>query len=436
MGNKSKYLLVMIIALSAAARLVYLFGNGFFYWDEIVYLTMADAFSGNFYAFEFFRPPLWPLLLSAFPKCAFCAKSVSFAVSLAAVPLVFWLARRCLDHTRALLVAFFYAFNHFSLYYAGVGTAESLSVILLFVSFLSFYSGTKSKGHRDWILAGAALGLAAMSRHMAAFMIFPFAAYLLMTSRFDKKREFAVLALSALAVMSPWLIAMQAMFGNMLYPQLSNIGTSTAESSLFYVEGLPFFLGLQGLLIAPALAGIRKDRFTLMAAVTALLGFALLSMIGHKELRYIMVLIPAIASLEGIGMAWIAERFGLVRRLLNPILVVSAVAALVFVSTSAEFMPYDRSIEECMSLAEPYHTESTMSTHAPLLAFMHKRPAVQVPDVLDESICDTVREYNTDYLVYYEDWETREIRGDFENKTSGCMEPVIEEQGCIIYRAT
>jgi len=435
MDSRLKLTLAFVIVLSAAARLVYLAGNRFFYWDEVVYLSMADAFSGRFYAFEFFRPPLWPFLLSVLPKTALAAKSASFAVSLAAVPLIFWLARKSLDDRKALVITFFYAFNHFSLYYAGVGTAESLSVLLLYISFLSFYSATKSGGYMDWIVSGAAFGLAVMTRHMAAFMIFPLAAYLLLTSGFEKKREFAVFALSALAVLSPWLIAMQAMFGNMLYPQLSNIGTSTQESSLFYLDGLPLFLGIQGLLIIPALTLLRKDRLVFLGFVTALTGFVLLSLIGHKEARYLMVLLPALTALEGAGLLYIADRIRPVRQNLNWILTGIAAAAFVSVLVFAEFMPAGSELDSCMSLAEPYHTENTMSTHAPLLAFSHKKPAIQVPDVLEDSLCDTIRDYHTDYVVYFEDWENERRKEEFDQKTSGCLDPIMHENGCTIYRA-
>jgi 4-amino-4-deoxy-L-arabinose transferase-like glycosyltransferase len=434
MKRKTYITLMLIFLVSAAARLVYLLRIRYFYWDEAIYLAMADAFSGNFYIFEYFRPPFWPLLLSLFPKTAFTAKAVSFSISLIAIPLIFWLARKSLGDMKALLITFFYAFNHFSLFYAGLGATESLSVLLLFVSLLSFYSATATNNTRYWILAGISFGLAVMTKHTAAFFIFPLAAYLLITSGLKQKRGFLILVLSSVIVLSPWLVAMQVLFGNAFYPQLANIDTSTQESMLFYFESLPLFLGIQGLFLIPAILYVRRDRFVLLSLLAVVIGFAMLTFIGHKEARYLMVLLPAVISLEGVGLFFLMERVKHIKPLIYEILVGAGVFALAFVFLFVPVSPEDTELERCISLAEPYATDNSLTTSAPFLAFSYKKQLTQLPWEPSLFSCDLIHEYEADYVIYFEDWWFEEVSEDFVDSTSHCLDMVLDEEKCKIYK--
>jgi 4-amino-4-deoxy-L-arabinose transferase-like glycosyltransferase len=434
MERKMYITLILIFLVSAATRLVYLLRNQYFYWDEAVYLAMAEALSGNFYAFEFFRPPLWSLVLSIFPKTVFSAKAVSFSISIIAIPLIFWLARKRLGDKKALMITFFYAFNHFSLFYAGIGGTESLGILLLFISLISFYSATVTNNLRYWIVAGASFGLAVMTKHTAAFFIFPLIAYLLITSRLSQKRGFLIFILSSLIVLSPWLVAMQILFGNMFYPQLASIGTSTQESVLFYFEALPLFLGIQGLFLIYAIPYARKNRFVLLNLLVVVIGLVLLSLIGHKEVRYLMILLPGVISLEGAGLFYLTEKVKQVKPLISDIMVGAAVFVFAFVFLFAPVNPEDAELEGCISLAEPYSTENSLSTSAPFQAFSYKRGVTQLPWEPAQFSCELIHEYGADYVIYYEDWWFEQVKEDFVASTSQCLDIVLEEGRCKIYR--
>jgi 4-amino-4-deoxy-L-arabinose transferase-like glycosyltransferase len=436
MERKALLLLGIIAALSAAARIIYLLRLEYFYWDEAIYLAMADAFAGRFYVFEYFRPPLWSALLSLFPTTALTGKAVSLGVSLLTIPLIYWLARKGLGERKALLISFLYAFNHFSMYFAGFATTESLSVMLLFVSFLAFYNASEGKRMPYWALAGASYGLAAMTKHMALFMVFPMIAYLYYKDRVRQGKGLTLMLLSALAVLLPWLAWMKLLFGNALYPQMANFGTSTYESPLFYLESLPFFLGIQGILIAFSIPRIRKDRFAILSMIVVLAGLGLLCVVGHKETRYLMVLLPGIVSLEAIGMDRLAERFRDVRAFLPHIMVASGTLAVLYAFAFAPYMPPDTELESCMELAAPYHADGMMSTAAPFLAFEDRKPAIQMPWEPGTLSCEDLRSMGIGYVMYQDDWHYSELRGEFLEAAGSCIEAVAEEEGCTIYRVS
>lgn len=436
MNRKINITLALMFIISAGARLVYLFRNQYMWWDEAVYLAMAEAFSGNFYMFEYFRPPLWPFLLSVFPKTVFAGKAVSLLISLVAMPVVFRLAKRSLGESKGLLITFFYAFNHFSLFFAGIAATESLCVLLLFVSLFSFYNASLSNSRRDWVLAGLSFGLAVMTRHTAAFFIFPVIAYLIVTGGLYKKPQrcgFLIMLLYSILVLSPWLVSMRILFGNMFYAQLEMVGTSEPVSPIFYLASMPFFLGVQGLLILLTIPHAKKDRFILLSLISFLTGLLLLSLVSHKETRYLMVLLPSIVSLEGLGFYVLIERFRQMRHYVHEIVTAGAMLVFAVVFLFAPVIPEDTELESCLSLAEDYHTENTLSTSAPLLSWANKRPAMQLPEEPSEFTCGYMHELEADYVVFYEDWWFEELKEQYMENTSQCLEVVKQEGRCTIY---
>jgi hypothetical protein len=149
-----------------------------------------------------------------------------------------------------------------------------------------------------------------------------------------------------------------------------------------------------------------------------------------------MVLLPAVISLEAMGLLFITEKAKRIRPLIPGMLVCLGILAFAYAFATAPVMPEDTGLERCIQLAEPYHTENTMSTSSPFLAFAHKIPAIQAPEYPSDFSCSVIEDYETDYVVYFADWWYEQIRDEFINATSGCLEVVIEEGECTIYRVT
>jgi 4-amino-4-deoxy-L-arabinose transferase-like glycosyltransferase len=432
---------LLIIIFAAILRLIFLIRDQSFWWDEAVYLAMADAFKGNFYFFEYFRPPLFPFLLTIFQATSlWLAKLFSLVVSVVNLIILYYLSRKVWDNEKALLISFLFAVNQFSLFYSAKALTESLASFLITLALFTFYFGFKEKGNTKFvILSGFLLGLAAMTKHMAAYLVFVFISFLIIKkTNFLKDKKIYLLAISVLIIMSPWLLFSYLEFGNPFWSQFSSIGMSTPEPVYFYLSTLPFFLGIQGFLIIFSVISIRKENFLLLNFVALIIGIIFLSMISHKELRFLDIILPSIVILEGIGLHNLLIRFKISFKTCLRILYIILALVLLYIFLS---LPYQSEslLYECSDKIKALPNEPMSTTMSPYFSFMLKRPFNQLPWDKKEFSCENLQR-NGNYTIYYSMGWYQPLEEYFINNTKNCTELLYNitnttnDNKCLIYK--
>jgi hypothetical protein len=281
------------------------------------------------------------------------------------------------------------------------------------------------------------LAAASMTRHIAAYFSVPLFVYFLYFKRSNifKEKGFWLFVVSALLLMSPWLIAMTFLFGNPFYPQMYNLAIVGNVDSYYYFEMLPAFLGFQGLLMIPSLFDMKKEKFTVLAALVTFLGLLILSLVWYKEDRYLLILVPGIVCLEGFGMNWFMKKVKIKDNIGNMVLVFIAVLVFAISVTFPPNLPNDSELISCVEMAKPYINSSIITTSSPYLALEYKRPFQQLPWTSREFSCDSLRESKADYVVYFEDWWYGGIlKTDFLSQTSSCLRLLNSEGKCSLYQ--
>ncbi|MBI4167722.1 MAG: glycosyltransferase family 39 protein, partial [Candidatus Aenigmarchaeota archaeon] len=267
--SRKKYfaLFALIFLLGIALRFLYFSNQWSVWWDETVYMAMSEAYGGNNYFFEPFRPPLVPFTLflwqTVFDYSLISSRIFILLLSILSIPLAYLLTKRIIDDDAALLTASFLAFNAYSILYSARVLSETHAIIFNILSIASFYTGYKNNS-KGWLsVAGVAMAFAMMSKHLMAYLPVTVFLFFLSKRRLNtfKDKRFYIILISGLIAMSPWLINNYLEFGNPFWPQLVNIGLSPPEGLLFYLSVVPQFLGLQGLLIPFAFIGLKKSKY-------------------------------------------------------------------------------------------------------------------------------------------------------------------------------
>jgi 4-amino-4-deoxy-L-arabinose transferase-like glycosyltransferase len=158
-----------------------------------------------------YRPPLYPLLLAGvFRVCGAEAQLPVFALQmgfdLISVLLVFLLARDLLGRPAAVVATALYGLYPFPAYYAVRLLTESLFTMLLLAGVYAATRGIRSGSWRWLGLAGAALGLATLSRFSVFYGIFLLAALVPALSGGTRRAwgGAAIMLGVALLAIAPW----------------------------------------------------------------------------------------------------------------------------------------------------------------------------------------------------------------------------------------
>jgi hypothetical protein len=256
-------------------------------WDEYVYLLNAKHFTGEEIYFESMRPPILPLIISAF----YALKVENLIFSL--IPfmiLVFFLISFYLFSKDLKAMIIMFCFPIFLMYIGKLMTAIiATSFILLSLFFMESYFGKKRESF--FYLSYLCSGLAFLARYPLGINLL---AITLIYCIFEKKINYFKLFLGLIVFCLP------------IIPWFSYIGIDSALSALNYVSAESgFFYYFQNILIIFGLSILfllfiknyafkKKDLFFLIPMALILLVFQI---IHHKEPRYLIPMLPFAAML-------------------------------------------------------------------------------------------------------------------------------------------
>jgi len=113
-------------------------------------------------------------------------RTTSALVSLAALPLLYWLARRLFGGRVALIALALMAFAHWFIAYARIGINYNQTLVLELVAVLAFWEGWQTRRWFWWLLCGLATGAGLylyFASRLVPILLVAFAAYLWWTVR-------------------------------------------------------------------------------------------------------------------------------------------------------------------------------------------------------------------------------------------------------------
>jgi 4-amino-4-deoxy-L-arabinose transferase-like glycosyltransferase len=358
---------VSIAILSALARITYAFIPTRPSWDGSVYLGMATyiAHGGHSGLWEYFRPILWPLILTPFsfgsPEFLTWSATI-FLIMFSIIALYFvYRAGETVGKYVGVIAAFllsastpFFAFVHTPM-------TEVLSVFFVAAALWLFVEGKSF-----WL--GIAIGLAFTSRFPLGLLL-PIAGLALLVTEFPTTWEtFKSLVIKGIFLGLGFAIPAALYFTSNIY-FYGNAFSALSDASgmitgfLWLYQGDAFFyvsqLVLHNAWVVWSLVGIifacivfvrernfrnQKSKAIIFSILSVLAFLVYFSLQTHKEFRYVIPVMPGLALLAAYGFVEMVSRGTYLKRAtiaLACITLVFSVSGMYFsLSEQAQVAPY------------------------------------------------------------------------------------------------
>ena len=303
-------------------------------WDEAIYgvLTrelLADPGLTLRYGDRlwFEKPPfafwLMGVSSSVFGLTEFALRLPSALSGIAAIVLQYLAGRRLGSRTAGVLAAVlllgvpqFVAYTRMAMIDVPLAALGMLSIVLL-----SYANGRSSL----MMAAGAAFGLAILTKSAAAFLFLPGLLAITIAQYglgFLRSREIWVATAVAIAVALPWHVWMTWMYGDSFIDQYFGFHilarfASPLEghegTSFYYLEtyfqkaGFLAPVHAAGITLTVSLTIVRRDRLLAAASILALAAFTIVSVQGTKIGGYLTPVYPAAALAAALGIAGLIQ---------------------------------------------------------------------------------------------------------------------------------
>lgn len=293
-------------------------------YDGALYIDIARNLARNPTNFTYqgvymmYRPPLYPYTLSVFyhfihePLAQLSVARLISTVFFALTAVVVYLLALKLFESEAkgLIASLFFIFNSLAF---TMGTRELVHSEFTFFYALAvylLYTGRKSgRGDRVY-LAFLSAGLAILTRYTGLSIIGVFITYLWLTEYWEwvKKREYCIGFALLLLILSPWLYLGHLHYGGAFKPFEVANRVVTADRPVSVSTFLKWlFKDIGRILPALVVLGLvkqKQDEEGWLLISWALVGFAMIMTVTHKETRFITFLAPGMALLavEGVSL--------------------------------------------------------------------------------------------------------------------------------------
>ncbi len=410
------------------------------WWDETVYASLGWDLKTNpaHYSFDGgwsdyvpgdwpkagYRAPLLPYMLALlfffFGQNMVLLNMLMPAIGTINVFLAYLLGKKLFAEKIGLYAAAFLALMPLHAFYSGKILTDVLSTMLITLSFLLFVLWSEKRGNKLAALAGAAAGLAVLSRYVSVLLLPIFFAFLIFKERnisFLKNKSFLFMIFSFLLTLLPWLVYGYYEYGNPIGWFFH--GSKAADYwgiSMSWHEILPYFPAMFSATLFLSVFGgyglIRKRSNPAPLLLLWLFAFLLFSifLLPHWEDRFLMQITPPLAIMAAIGADFLSKKFK-AKNAENAVLCVSIalLAAAVSLSFYDTVSKADKLKGGCFLNAGDFlknaeNNALVFTDNSPLIYFYaHRETHFQADNY--ERMEILVRENYPDRAVYYL-WES------------------------------
>jgi len=303
-----------IIVLFLCANLIFLNFYDDVWWDSSVYIGMGKyIFSlGKSGLWEESRPLIFPLILGIGWKLGFDAvyfgRLVSVIFAILVIILTYKIGIRLSSKKTGLLAAFFTAFSYNFLFFSPNILTEIPSTFFVLLAFYYFLSNR-------FFLMGLFSGIAVMTRLFQIFTLtgLCLAFFFYSLRKPDSNKRLFYAALGFLLPIMPYFLLNHYLYNDLLLPFKTQSHLTRATGWMLYEEYGFYFIGLLKenffmvfLLSLPFF--FKKNHKFAALALTPLVYLSILSMAKHKEMRFMLVILPFLYLLASYCLAKIYIR--------------------------------------------------------------------------------------------------------------------------------
>lgn len=337
--KRKMILIASILLISFFLRLAFAYAEPVKWWDETVYASLGWDLKANptHYSFDGgwsdyvpggwpeagYRAPLLPYMLGFlfffFGQNIFLLNMMMPIIGTLNVLLIYLLGKKLFTEKIGLYAAIFLALMPVHVFYSGKILTDVLSAALITLSFLLFVLWSEKKDNKLAALAGAAVGIAVLSRYISILLLPMFFALLIFKERniaFLKSKSFLLMVLSFLLVMLPWFLYGYYEYGNPIgWFFHSGKAADYWGVSMNWYEIMSYFPAMFSITIFLAFFGgydlIRKRSNPTPLLFLWFFAFLLFSifLLPHWEDRFLMQITPPLAIMAAAGVDFLSKRF-------------------------------------------------------------------------------------------------------------------------------
>ena len=324
-GIMEKYGLIFLIGFTAVLYLGYYGYNMALWWDEAVYLSLAESLvTGGGYSMntglESFRPPLLPALTAGIWSVTGINEAFVFMIpplfAIFSVFITYLLAKRYYGFRTAFWSSFMLATSFQFLFHSERFITEPIFVFLTTAAFLVFVLGTERKPRYYFPLTGLLIALAFLTRYAGILLFSVYFFYPVYLFLKEKKNLFmrwdywAGIAVF-MAALIPWFLNGIANYGSAFGALLFASGTVDVTylnlASYFYFLNWFEIFGLVGIFALPGIYMLLRRRekqdIGILLMIAASLAFFMF-IVARKEARYLLHYFSFFYIIIAIGIEW------------------------------------------------------------------------------------------------------------------------------------
>lgn len=313
--KNNKTILFFLISLFFFSNLFFIFSQKNVWWDTAAYIGISKYIysSGEEGLIEESRPLLWPIIIGLFGGSVLCAKILSLIFSSGAIFLTYEVSNKLFKNPYiALLSAFILAFTPTFFFFSKIGLS---GIVAVFFSLLGVYFFLSNR----LLFSGISFGFSFMSRFLELLFFIGLILFLISCLRGKEKyslKDILVLSIGLVIPVFPYLIFNHFSYGGYIYPFLlqveltSNTGWMWNNPWWFYFvnlirENFIYLFFISGIYY---LITLRKVRENGAVVFPILVLFSFFVLIKHKEMRFLLVLLPYLAIISSYGLIHFFKR--------------------------------------------------------------------------------------------------------------------------------
>ncbi|MFB6088795.1 MAG: ArnT family glycosyltransferase [Candidatus Aenigmatarchaeota archaeon] len=431
---KSKnIILFFVISIFAIIQFSLVFINKGLWWDEAIYLGLAENIRSGFYSLslsspvEAFRAPLFPLLssiLGANPVNVVFSRLIPFLFYSLSIITIYKVGRKMFSSKEmGLVTGLLITSLPLFIFYSNKFLSESLFVLIFTSSLYLFELNMKEENGKFAFLLGISLGLSFLTRYIGIILV---PLYIIWFTYKEKFRKCFFILLGFFTALTPWIIHQHMLFGNPLWGFLSNFKiytTMTSKSFLYYIVNSYDIFGPLTIVIFFGYLVSLKDLFfqnlkgneKFILILSLFIPF-ILTIMGNKNIRYLVSFYPIFCLLAALTLFRV-KRYG--TKVYNFLIVL-----IVLLSIGSFYAGYDRVLKDRDSglalkeaglyvkentgneeiimtqIYSSHYPEWNISSNNPWIRVIGGRKTIPFPENKDD-LKETIKKYDIKYVLVY-----------------------------------